>query len=225
MSKDKRTQITCFFFILGNRVLILWVQLVNVFAPRIILSLVHSNSLVQLRLSFGIDKTFVKFHPICKRRTLLPLALESNCTIELLNDLLWNNESKNDTTSVNFLGTLNKPKKFEQLALVFPLNTQTSVFNLDLYIRLAIRFVERVVNRHGSIFLCKLEGIWLDIHKHLLETSPISMDHQRLVRLFSFDGKIIIKQLTLKFVINVTFLCIRIIKYFLLLWFLVLILE
>jgi len=133
MAEDEGTQISCFFFILGNSVLILRVKLVNVFTPRIIIrSFFPSNSLVQLHLSFGLDKIILKFHSICKRRALKPLALESNCAAELLNDLLRNNESKTDTTSVNFLGALNKPKKFEQLALIFPLNAQTSVFNLDL---------------------------------------------------------------------------------------------
>ena len=163
MAKDECTQITCFFFILRDCVLILWVHILHV-TPWVVLSCIHSYSLVQSRLNFGVDKVFLKFHSICKGRALLPFTPESNGAIELLGDLLGDNESKTDTTSVNFLSTLNKPKEFEQLTLICPLNSQASIFHLDLYIRLAVLFVESVVNGHSSIWLCKLEGVRLDIH-------------------------------------------------------------
>lgn len=164
MAKDKSIQISCFTFVFKDRVFRGLAKVSNVLTPRIILGLIHFDCLIQLWLHFGIDKTFLQFHSKSKSRTLLPLALEPNSSIELLSDLLWNNKSKTDTTSVHFFSTLNKAKKFEQLTLVFPLDSQTSVFNLDLNVRFAILFVESVVNRDISILLCKFEGIWLDIH-------------------------------------------------------------
>ena len=196
MAEDECAQVSCFFFILGDSIAILWIQLIYVLTPRIILSLiVNLYCFFQVQLHLIIDKIIVKFHPICKRGALLPLALEPDCTTKLLNDLLWNNESKANTTSVNFLGALNKSEKFEQLAFIFPLYTQTRVFYLDLYIWFAIQFVERIINRHGPIFLRKFKCIRLNIQEHLLETPPISFYHQRLIWLFptTFEGEIVIK--------------------------------
>lgn len=205
---------SCLFIIHGHSILILRVQFVDIMTPRVMLSIAHSHSLVHLQLSFSFYKIIFKFHPVGKSGAFQPLTLESDGATEFLNNFLWDAKSKADTTSIDFLSTLDKAKKLEQLTLIFPLDTQASVFNLDLYVGFAIRIVKGVVNGYWSVLLGKFERVWLDIHKDLLKPPPISTNHQRLIRLISttFKSKIKIEQLTLMLRVCVALISIRIIK-------------
>lgn len=217
-TKDEVIEIL--FFVLWNGVLILRANIIYL-TPRIILTWIHSYSLIVV-LKFGLSEIILKFHSECKGRALEPLTLETNRSSEFLYDLLWYNESKTDTSSIDFLGTLYEAKQFKELTLVFSLDAQSCVFDLDFNVWFAIQFVKSVIDCNTPILLCKFESIRLDVHQHLLETSLIGANHQWLVthNASTVEGKIVIKQLALELGISIALICIGVIKVIFLLWFL-----
>ena len=86
----------------------------------------------------------LKLNSKAEGRALSPLALKPNHAVEPLDNLLGDDKSKTNTSSVHVLGALNKAKKLEQLLLILPLYTHAGIFDLDFTIGLAIKLVKRV---------------------------------------------------------------------------------
>jgi len=96
-------------------------------------------------------------------------------TIELFNQLLWDNQSEANTFSVHGLGIFDESKKFKELVLVRVGDTNTCVSYFHLQIPMLSFDNNLHVYLHFASF-CKLQGVWLQIQKDLHQPRLVSHD-------------------------------------------------